>query len=376
MIYLDYAASTPVDEEVLNNFIEVTKCEYANPNSKHDLGLHAKKMIDEATNKIASLLGVLPEEIIYTSGATESNNMAIRGVASRYKNKGKHIIISSLEHTSIIASCTYLQDLGFDIDLIPINKNGLVDIDALKDMIREDTILVSVCAVDSEIGLIQPIAEIGKLLKEYPNIIFHSDASQAIGRVNIDYTNCDLLTIAPHKFYGMSGVSVLVKKKNIGLQPIILGGKSTTIYRSGTPVVGLITSTSVALEKAINLLDERNTYIEKLNHKITTSLREYKQVHINNTDKSVLHTINISIKGVKSDKFAEMLNKNGVMVSTKMSCCPDNTPSKLVYALTKDKSLALSSLRISVSHMTKESEIDEFLTIFAKCYKEAVDGKV
>ena len=372
MIYLDYAASVPVDEDVLENYIKVTKEEFANPNSVHDLGLRAKQLIDDSTKKIADLLNVLPEEIIYTSGATESNNLVIRGVAERYKNKGKHIIVSSLEHNSIIASCTYLQENGFDIDLIPITHEGLVDIDALKSMIREDTILVSICSVDSEIGLTQPIEEIGKLLKNYDNIIFHTDATQSIGKVKIDYSNCDLITITPHKFYGMTGVSILVKKKNVSLKPIILGGKSTTVYRSGTPITNMITSTAVALEKAINLLDERNEYITKLNKKIINKLKEYKNVHINNTNKSIPHTINISIKGVKSDLFASKLNENNVMISTKTSCCPLNTPSKLVYALTKDKSLASTSIRISLSHLTKEEEIKKFLKIFDKCYKEMI----
>jgi cysteine desulfurase len=372
MIYLDYAASTPVDEEVLENYVKITKEEFANPNSSHELGLKAKKIIVEATNNIAKTLNVLPEEIIYTSGATESNNLAIRGVAERYKNRGKHIIVSSLEHTSIIASCTYLQENGFDIDLIPINKDGLVNIEELKKMIREDTILVSVCAVDSEIGLTQPIEDIGKFLKNYENIIFHTDASQAIGKVKIDYSNCDLITIAPHKFYGMNGISVLVKKKNISLKPLILGGKSTTVYRSGTPVINMITSTDIALTKALNLLDERNEYIKKLNKKIIETLKQYKNVHINNTEKSIPHTINVSIKGIKSDVFAAKLNENNVMVSTKTSCCPLNTPSKLVYALTKDKGLASTSIRISLSHITTEEEIEKFLKIFDKCYKEMI----
>jgi cysteine desulfurase len=370
MIYLDYAASTPVDNDVLDNFIKITKEEYANPNSNHDLGFHAKKIIDEATDKIANLLNVSSEEIIYTSGATESNNLAIRGVAERYKNKGKHIIVSSLEHNSIIASCTYLQENGFDIDLIPINRDGLVDIETLKQMIRDDTILVSVCAVDSEIGLKQPIEEIGEFLKTKENILFHTDASQAIGKVDIDYSNCDLITIAPHKFYGMNGISILIKKKNVSLKPLILGGKSTTVYRSGTPIVSMISSTSVALEKAINMLEERNTYIEKINKIIVSKLKEYKNVHINNTDKSIPHTINFSIKGIKSDLFASKLNDNKVMISTKTSCCPLNTPSKLVYALTKDKSLASTSLRISISHLTTEEEINNFLIVFDKCYKD------
>ena len=372
MIYLDYAASTPVDIDVLNNFIKVTKEEYANPNSNHKMGINAKNLIDDATSNIAKILNVENDEIIYTSGATESNNLAIRGIAERYKNRGKHILVSSLEHNSIISSCTFLQEKGYEIELIPVDKSGLIDINQLETMIRKDTILVSVCTVDSEIGLKQPIEEIGILLKKYDNIIFHTDASQAIGKVKVDFTNCDLVTIAPHKFYGMNGISILIKKKNISLSPLILGGKSTTVYRSGTPNTALITSTSVALKKAFENFNERNEYIKKLNNKILEHLKKYKDIIINNRESSIPNIINISTKKIKSDLFVSRLNEYNVMVSTKTSCCPLNTPSKLVYALTKDKNLASTSIRISLSHLTKEEEIDEFLNIFDKCYEELI----
>lgn len=177
MEYLDYAASTPVDNKVLNTYVEITKKYYANPNSNHYLGLEAKKLIDTKTSHIASLLNIKPQEIIYTSGSTEANNLAIKGTALRYKNYGKHILISSLEHNSIVSCATYLQTLGFEIELIPVNKSGLIDIETLKNMIRPDTILVSVCTVDSELGLRQPVEDIAIMLKEYPHIIFHTDAS-------------------------------------------------------------------------------------------------------------------------------------------------------------------------------------------------------
>lgn len=239
-----------------------------------------------------------------------------------------------------------------------------------KNNLRYNTILVSVCAVDSEIGFVQPIEEIGKLLKQYNNIVFHTDASQAIGKVNMYYSNCDLITIAPHKFYGMNGISILIKKKNISLQPLILGGRSTTIYRSGTPVTGLITSTEVALNKALMLIEEKNRYIQQLNKILIIKFKEYKNININSETNSVPHTINISIKGIKSDLFVSKLNDKGIMVSTKTSCCPLNAPSKLVYALTKDKGLASTSIRISLSHLTKKEEIEMFLSIFDSIYKE------
>lgn len=377
MIYLDYAASTPVDDEVLDSFYNTAHKYYANPNSSHFLGREAKEVIDNCTKNIADILNVLPEEIIYTSGASESNNLVIKGVCERYKNRGKHILISSLEHNSIVSSATTMQEKGFEIEVIPINKDGFIDIDAMKSMIREDTILVSICSVDSEIGLKQPIEEISKILKEYPNIIFHTDASQSIGKVNIDYSDVDLITITPHKFYGLGGIGILIKKKNVDLKPQINGGKSTTIYRSGTPVLPLIVSANKALSITINKCNERYNYIKELSSKVKEHLSQYKNIQINNTDNSIPHTINFSIKKIRAIDLQNELEKYNIYVSTKTSCCPIETPSKLVYALTKDKSISYSSVRLSISHLTTEKEIDEFLKIFDLIYKEyQKNGKI
>lgn len=377
MIYLDYAASTPVEKEVLDVFYDTSIKYYANPNSSHKLGIAAKDLIDSSTLKIANNLHVLPEEIIYTSGATESNNLVIKGIADRYRTYGKHILISSLEHNSLISSATVLQELGFEIDLIPVDRNGFISIDALKQMIRKDTILVSVCSVDSEIGLRQPIEEIGKVLKDYPNCFFHTDASQAIGKVNVDFSDVDLITITPHKFYGLNGFGILVKKKNVSLKPQINGGRSTTVFRSGTPELANIVACSKALDIALSKEEERYEYVKTLSDKVKDKLREYKGVHINNTDNSIPYTINFSIKGIKSLEIQEKLESYDIYVSTKTSCCPVETPSKLIYALTKDKGLSSSSIRVSISHLTTEFEIDEFLRAFDLIYKEYLgNGKI
>lgn len=376
MVYLDYAANSPVDEEVLDLFYNITKRYYANPNSIHKLGLETKKMIDDATNNIAKNLKIEPNEIIYTSGASESNNLAIKGICERYKSNGKHIIVSTLEHNSIIAPASIMQENGFDVDVLPVIESGLVNIDELKKMIREDTILVSVCAVDSEIGIRQPIEEIAKIIKEYPNCHFHTDASQALGKISIDFSDVDLITITPHKFYGMTGTGLLIKKKDVQLKPIINGGKSTTVYRAGTPELANILALDKALEKALNHQEERLEYIKSLQEIIIEGLKKYPLVHINNTENSIPSTINISVKGVRSLDLAKRLEESDIYVSTKTSCCPSESPSKLVYALTKDKSLASSSLRISLSHLTKEEEIKYFLEEFDKAYKELTNGKV
>ena len=376
MVYLDYAANAPVDEEVLDVFCESNKKYFANPNATHKLGQEAKNIIDKSTENIAKIFNILPEEIIYTSGASESNNLAIKGICERYKSKGKHIITTPLEHNSITAPLSVMQANGFEVDVVPVTKEGIVNIEELKNMIREDTILVSVIAVDSEIGLKQPVEEIGELLKNYPNTFFHIDASQAIGKVDIDLTNIDLMTIAPHKFYGINGFGALIKKKNVSLVPIINGGKSTTVYRSGTPVTAMVVALDKALEKAYKNMKERYDYIKELNEMVKKELSKYKNVHIISTDNSVPHTLNIAIDNIKSLDFAKKLENYDVYISTKTSCCPSETPSKLVYALTNNKNLALSSLRISFSHLTTKEEINIFLDAFDKVLKEMTNGKI
>ena len=356
MIYLDYAASSKVEDEVLDTFVNINKKYYANPNSNHKLGMEVKKVIDDCTKSIANKLNVKPEEIIYTSGASESNNLAIKGVCERYKCYGKHVLISSLEHNSIVASASVMQELGFEVELIPVDKNGLVDIENLKKLVRDDTILVSICSVDSELGIVQPIEEIGAFLKNYPNLIFHTDATAAISKVNIDYKDVDLITIAPHKFGGLLSTGILIKREKVSLKPQINGGRSTTVFRSGTPCLSLITSCDKALDIALKNITERYEYIKKLSDKIKNSLSKYENVFINNTENSIPHIINFSIKNIKSLDIQKALENNDIYVSTKISCCPVLTPSKLVYALTKDKSLAASSLRVSLSHLTTEDE--------------------
>ena len=296
MVYLDYAAGCPVKKEVLDCFYDVSLKYFANPNSSHKLGLEAKNVIDEATSDIAKILGVKSDEIIYTSGASESNNLVIKGIASRYRNRGRHILISSLEHNSIVSSATKLQESGFEVEIIPVLPDGLIDIESLKDMIRDDTILVSVCSVDSELGIRQPIEKIASIIKEYPNCYFHTDATQAIGKVMIDYSLVDLITITPHKFYGLSGIGILIKRSNVSITAQIDGGKSTTIYRSGTPTLALIVSSAKALQLAYDEEKSSYDYILKLNNIIKNGLVKYKRVHINSTANSINNIINFNIK--------------------------------------------------------------------------------
>jgi len=368
MIYLDYAASSPTSKEVLDVFYETTIKYISNPNSSHELGKQAKQLLDESTEKIAQLLKVKTNEIIYTSGASESNNLAIKGVLSKYKNRGKHIITTNFEHTSVMGPLNILAEDGYEIDIVNILRDGQVDLENLRELLREDTILVSIPYVDSEVGIRQPITEIGNIIKEYPNCFFFTDATQAVGKIDVDTSNIDLMTISPHKFYGLTGIGILIKKENVQLVPLIHGGKSTTIYRSGTPDLALIVSAAKALELAFEKLNSNYIYVESINKRVREELIKFPNVHINSTINSIPFTLNISIKGIKSMEFAEELEKHEIYISTKTACCPTNTISRSVYALTSDKKLSLSALRISFSHITTSEEIDIFLKCFKICY--------
>ena len=372
MIYLDYSATTPVNDEVLDTFIKVTKSFIGNPNSLHRLGVEANNLLEKATEQIANILNVKKSEIIYTSGASESNNLAIKGIALKYQNRGKHIITTMLEHSSIIGPLNYLQDKGFEVDFVNILDNGQVDIDHLKDLLRDDTILVSICAVDSEIGIRQPVEDIALLLKEYPKLFFHVDMTQCLGKDNIDLTNIDLASFSAHKIYGIKGIGGLIKKEKIMLEPLIHGGKSTTVFRSGTPTTGLIVSLAKALRLAITDIDKKKNYVTNLNTKVRTFLMRYQNVVINSTSTSLPNVINFSIIDIKPETFLHALESDDIFISTKSACSASNATSRAVYTLTKREDLASSSLRVSLSHLTTDEELDIFMSSFNKNYAKLI----
>ena len=366
MIYLDYAANTPVDEKVLTEFNNATMTYTANPNSSHPLGKIAKYRIDKASETISKYFNCSKESVIYTSGSSESNNLVIKGICDRYKEYGNHIIISAVEHSSIVAPVNYLVSNGFDVTIIPLNNNGIVNLRELKKAIRRDTILVSICAVDSELGTIQPIEEIAKIVKNYKNCVFHTDATQAIGKINIDYSNVDFITFAPHKFFGLNGMGVLINRNNIKITPLIHGGKSTTIYRSGTPVTANAIATETALKLAIKNLNKRYKYIRKLNLLLRKQLDKLNYVHINSPENSIPNTLNISLINKDTKSIIEELNKREIYISTTTACSLDNMPSKSVLAITNDIDLASNTIRISISHLTTKDDINTFIKVFKK----------
>ena len=374
MIYLDNSATTMVDDRVLETFNKVCKNYPGNSNSLHSLGIKSKELEDYATEKISSLLGVKPSEIIYTSGASESNNTVLKGVASKYKNRGNHIITTPLEHSSVLETCKYLESKGFVIDYVKIKDNGLIDIDDLERLLTDKTILVSVAYVDSELGIKQDIDTIGKIVKKHPKCYFHVDATQAIGKIKVDPTDIDFISMSAHKIFGLKGIGLLIKKDNIVIDNLIHGGKITTIYRSGTPALPLICSIMKALELVIPNIDKNYEYVSLLSNKIKDNLKKYDNIHINSTENSIPYIINFSVIGVKPETFIHTMEEEDIYLSTK-SACSTSDISLSVDSIYHNREISMSSIRISLSYKNTEEEIDKFIKVFDKIYNKLVFKK-
>lgn len=369
MIYFDNSATTMVETQVMETYNKVCKNYPGNSNSLHKLGIKSKQLEEYATDNIAKYLGVKPNEVIYTSGASESNNTVLKGVAFRYRNRGNHIITSHLEHSSIIETCKYLEKNGFIIDYVNVNKDGTVDLDHLKNLMNDKTILVSIAMVDSELGIRQDIKSISRIVREYPKCYFHVDATQAIGKVKVDFNDIDFMSMSMHKIFGMKGIGLLIKKENIVIDNLIHGGKSSTVYRSGTPALPLIVSSMKALELIVPNIENNYKYVEELNKRIISCLKGYDRVHINSTDKSTAYIINFSTLDIKPETFIHAMEEEDIYLGTK-SACSTGDLSNSIYAIYKDKDIASHSIRISLSYKNTMEEVDTFIKAFDKVYNK------
>lgn len=365
MIYLDYSATTPVNEEVIDTYSRVCKEFIGNPNSLHLLGVKAKELIDASTNQITDILGIKPSEIIYTSGSSEANNTAIKGVCFKYQSRGKHIITTELEHSSIIAPLNYLSSIGYEIDFVKLDEFGQVDLEDLDRLMRDDTVLVTISSVNSEVGVRQDLKAISKIVRKNPKTIFHSDVTQSIGKEKIDFSLLDLASMSGQKFFGMKGIGILYKRDNLIIEPLIHGGKSTTVFRSGTPATPLIASIAKALRLVYDNYEEKDNKVVEVHDYLIDKLKVL-DVYINSNDKCIPHVVNISLKNIKGEVMQHALEEYEIYVSTQTACSTGNY-SKAVYAVTHDKEKASRSMRISLSYLTTKAEIDEFIKAFSEC---------
>ena len=373
MIYLDYSATTPVSYDVLDSYNKATRDYMGNANSIHSLGVKSKVLLKSATRQLCELFNIKEEELIYTSGATESNNMALKGICYSYRNRGKHIIVSKLEHASIYSICNYLASLGFEISYVDNDSEGLVDLEELKRLIRKDTILVSICAVNSELGIRQPLKIIRQIIKkENPNTIFHSDMTQAIGKVPVCMHDVDLASMSGHKIFGPKGIGFLYKNSKVMLRPLIHGTSKFNELRSGTIPLPLVVALSKACRIALSDLDKKEAYVKKLNERICHELKMLDGIKINKTKYSIPHILNISFDNIKSETFLHDMEDDEIYLSTNTACSSGNI-STAVIAVYNDRKRASSTIRISLSYVTTNEEITKFLNLFKIKYKRLND---
>lgn len=370
MIYLDYSATTPVNYDVLESYIRATKDFPGNPNSLHSLGVKSKALMNSAIKQISDIFNVLESELTFTSGATMSNNLALIGTSLANMKQGNHIIVSKLEHPSIYAICNHLESLGFEISYVNNNEDGLVDFDDLKKKMRPDTILVSVCAVNSETGVRQPLKMIRQVIKkENPYTYLHSDMTQALGKIPVNFHDVDLASCSGHKIYGPKGIGLFYKNSRVKFTPVLYGSGNTNMLNPGTPSLPLIVAFAKAIRLATTDLDKRENFVRRLNDKIANNLKQYDGVLINHSKICIPHILNISLKDVKAETFLHALEEYEIYVSTNTACASGEV-STSVMALYDDPKRASSTLRISISHLTTTDEVNKFLACFKLVYEK------
>lgn len=369
MIYLDYSATTPVALEVQDTMNKVTREFIGNANSLNGLGIKSRNLLNSATKQIANCFNILESEITYTSSSTESNNLAIIGCALAYFKKGKHIIVSKLEHADVYDICDYLKSIGFEISYVSSNADGLVDFEELKRLIRPDTILVSIAAVNSELGIRQPLKMIRQIIKkENPYTLFHSDMTQAVGKISVSLLDTDLATISSHKIYGPKGIAMLYKNSTVKIKPIIYGSGQSNYLKPGTPPLPLIVGFAKALRLALEGVEKKEKYVNLLNERICNKLSKYPDILINKTKYSIPHILNISLMNIKPETFIHAMDNEEIYLSTNTACSSGET-SNAVMALYNDIKRASHTIRISLSSITTSDEIDKFLKAFDRNFE-------
>jgi cysteine desulfurase len=369
-IYLDYAATTPTDPEVVDAMLPYFATLFGNPSSLHAFGQEAKAAVEEARAQVAALLHAAPEEIIFTSSGTESNNWALKGVAYAHESTGKHIITSAIEHHAILEPCKFLADHGFTISYLPVDRYGLVDPAVVQDAIRDDTILISVMHANNDVGTIEPIAEIGQIARER-GILFHTDAVQTVGHLPLDVgaNNIDLLSLSAHKLYGPKGIGGLYIRKGVNLTPLLHGGEQQWKRRAATEnvpgIVGFGKAAALAQQRmadeAVKLTALRDQFMAKLFDTIDG-------ITLNgHPTKRLPNHVNISVASVEGESVLLNLDLAGIAASAGSACSASRAePSHVLAALGVHRELAYSALRFTLGRATQADELDRAVAALAE----------
>ena len=372
IIYLDNAATSKVYKEVLESFNQITLKYFANPSSIHSLGQESYRLLEKSREQILNLLGLTHHEVIFTSGATEANNLAIKGYALANKSRGNHIITSATEHPSVLNTVKQLEKYGFEITILPVNEKGVIEVNSLKSALKDETILVSIMAVNNEVGAINPIKEIGELLKDFPKIAFHVDMVQAIGKVNIPLENVDMLSFAGHKIHGLLGSGALIKDKKIILESQNNGGGQENGLRSGTNTLALSASLAKALRLAIKGQEENYQKVSNLRDNLLSYLKDNPDLYqINSYSLDNPYIVNFSLLQHKASVVVEALSNKGIMVSSLSACHSKHEDySYVIYAMNQNMKLAHNTIRVSFSYENTVDEVNALIRGLKQITKE------
>lgn len=369
MIYFDNAATTKIYDDALTSYVQVSQKFFGNPSSLHQLGVDAYQVLTKARAQVASLLSVQPEEIFFTSGGTESNNWAIKGTALEKSVFGKHIITTKIEHPSVIQTCKQLERFGFEVTYLDVDSKGIVSIDQLKESLRKDTILVSVMAVNNEVGAVQPIAEIAKVLEEYPSIHFHVDAVQAVERASqlLAIGRIDLLSLSAHKFHGPRGVGIMYKKFGRKIQALLTGGGQEKGERSTTENLPGIVATTKALRMAL----EEKSVTGELRSQLWKELATKPEIRIFSPEDGASHVLCFAIKGVRGEVVVHAFENHGIYISTTSACSSKKADSSsTLYAMDVPTEWATGAVRVSFSNDNTKEEVEQFIKVLHQLMKQ------
>lgn len=373
MIYFDNAATTQVYPEVLKTYTEVTTKIWGNPSSLHNLGSQATRILEASRKQIAELLGQDSKEIFFTSGGTEGDNWVIKGVAFEKAHLGKHIIVSAIEHPAVKESALWLKTQGFEVDLAPVNAQGFVDVAALENLIRPDTTLVSVMAVNNEIGAIQPIQEISQLLADKPTISFHVDAVQAIGKVPTERyltDRVDFASFSGHKFHSVRGVGFVYVKAGKKIAPLLTGGGQESDKRSTTENVAGIVATAKALRLTLDKATDSQKRLAAMKQILVDELSKYDDVTVfSGIDGFVPSILTFGIKNIRGEVIVHAFEDHQIYISTTSACSSKaGKPAGTLIAMGVPQKLAQTAVRISLDDDNDMGQIEQFLTIFKQIY--------
>ena len=369
MIYFDNAATTKIYDDALTSYVQVSQKFFGNPSSLHQLGVDAFQVLTKARAQVASLLSVQPEEIFFTSGGTESNNWAIKGTALEKSVFGKHIITTKIEHPSVIQTCKQLERFGFEVTYLDVDSKGIVSVDQLKESLRKDTILVSVMAVNNEVGAVQPIAEIAKVLEEYPSIHFHVDAVQAVecARQLLAIGRIDLLSLSAHKFHGPRGVGIMYKKFGRKIQALLTGGGQEKGERSTTENLPGIVATTKALRMAL----EEKSVTGELRSQLWKELATKPEIRIFSPEDGASHVLCFAIKGVRGEVVVHAFENHGIYISTTSACSSKKADSSsTLYAMDVPNEWATGAVRVSFSNDNTKEEVEQFIDVLHQLMKQ------